>query len=91
MIADSSGSYDAAIYSCIGIYTVAIVLYTAVPVYQKLLAKERYLMADFKANQRKLKEEEKLELEKQRTSNRTFSIPSSNKPSNVYYERVTTV
>ena len=96
MSVDSSGSYDAALYACICIYVAAIVLYTAVPIYQKLFAKERYLMVDYKEKQREIKEEGKSLQEKENippeneiVSERLFVSSPCYQP--VQVEKVTTV
>ena len=98
MSVDTSGSYDAALYACIGIYIAAIVLYTAVPIYQKPFAKERYLMVDYKEKQRKIKEKreslqekdkENILQEKEIDPERLFVSSPYYQP--MYVERVTTV
>ena len=81
MSVDQSGSYDGAIYSCIAMCIVDIILYSAVPIYQKLFAKDRYIMMDFKNRQRKEKEQVKPE---QGNQDKTCT-------SQTIYERVSTV
>ncbi|XP_033644650.1 monocarboxylate transporter 13-like [Asterias rubens] len=44
MSVDNTGNYDSAIYASIGIYSLSVLLYLAVPLYQRLFAKERYVM-----------------------------------------------
>ncbi|XP_072023558.1 uncharacterized protein [Amphiura filiformis] len=94
MSVDASGSYDSAIYTSIGIYVFSLFLWTGVPIYQKIFAKDRYIMAEFKQMQREIKEEKKqdkiLDL-KQQYLDRTFTPPASLLPEYVYYEQVSTV
>ncbi|XP_038057383.1 monocarboxylate transporter 13-like [Patiria miniata] len=44
MSVDHTGNYDSAILASIGIYCLSVLLYLAVPVYQRLFAKDRYVM-----------------------------------------------
>ncbi|XP_041457726.1 MFS transporter fsa7-like isoform X2 [Lytechinus variegatus] len=45
--ADLTGSFDGTLYSCIGAYCLAIILFSSVPLYQKNFAIERYVMWDY--------------------------------------------
>ena len=45
MSVDHTGDYDVAVYASIGIYCLSALLYLAVPLYQRLFAPERYVMA----------------------------------------------
>ena len=94
MSVDASGSYDAAIYTSIGIYVISLILWTGVPLYQKLFAKDRYIMTEFKQMQLEIKEEkeqEKLLQVKQDFLDRTFNPPPTIVPEYVFYEKVSTV
>ncbi len=94
MSVDASGSYDSAIYTSIGIYVVSLILWTGVPIYQKIFAKDRYIMTQFKQMQREIKEEkeqDKIMNLKQQFLDRTFNPPPAFKPEYVFYERVSTV
>ena len=44
MSVDRTGNYDSAIYASIGIYCLSAMFYLAVPLYQRIFAKERYVM-----------------------------------------------
>ncbi|XP_022092159.1 monocarboxylate transporter 13-like [Acanthaster planci] len=44
MSVDRTGNYDSAIFASVGIYCFSILLFLAVPIYQRLFAKERYVM-----------------------------------------------
>jgi predicted MFS family arabinose efflux permease len=44
MSVDRTGNYDSAIFASIGIYCLSVLLYLSVPLYQRLFAKERYVM-----------------------------------------------
>ncbi|XP_030855973.1 monocarboxylate transporter 13-like [Strongylocentrotus purpuratus] len=43
---DQTGSFDGTLYGCMGAYALAILLFSSVPLYQKLFASERYVMWD---------------------------------------------
>ena len=81
MSVDQSGSYDAALYSCIVMCIVDAILYSAVPIYQKVFAKNRFVMMDLKNRLRKEKEQVKPEQESR----------DKNLTSQTIYERVSTV
>lgn len=52
---DKTGSYNEAIYTSMGMYAVCAVLCIAVPLYQKLFARHRFVMFDHQAKCRRLK------------------------------------
>ena len=81
MSVDQSGSYDAALYSCIVMCIVDAILFSAVPIYQKVFAKNRYIMMDLKNRLRKEKDQGKPEQESR----------DKNCTSKTIYERVSTV
>ena len=96
MSVDTSGSYDSAIYASMGIYVVSIFLYTSVVLYQKIFAKDRYIMADYKKIKQEIKDEnekERMLWEKQEILERTFQPQDEPTimPQYVLYQKISTV